>query len=92
VQRQDTNMQARATQCQAARFQTQFEPNKYSNRSKPISNSFKLSSIQQDLPGVQKFEIKYGWREFEIGNNFDYKCFLIFEMDVELKFRDASMT
>jgi hypothetical protein len=41
---------------------------------------------------LQNFEIKYGWKIFEIRNNFPYKDFLIFEMDFEFKFREASMS
>jgi hypothetical protein len=37
-------------------------------------------------------EIKYGWREFGIRNNFAPKGFLRFEIDIELKFREASMS
>jgi hypothetical protein len=44
-----------------------------------------------DPPVPQKFELKYGWRAFEVRNNFPYKCFLIFEMDFKLKFREVSM-
>jgi hypothetical protein len=44
------------------------------------------------LPLLQKLEIKYGWREFEIMNNFSLICFLRFEIDIELKFREASMS
>jgi hypothetical protein len=41
---------------------------------------------------LQKFEIKYGWKVFEIRNNFTYKYFLRFKMDFELKFREPSMS
>jgi hypothetical protein len=41
---------------------------------------------------LQKFEIEYVWKVFEIKNNFPYNGFLIFEMDFELKFREASMS
>jgi hypothetical protein len=51
------------------------------------------NSIQTkiDPPVPQKFELKYGWRAFEVRNNFPYKGFLRFEMDFELKFREVSM-
>jgi hypothetical protein len=39
----------------------------------------------------QKFELKNGWREIEVGNNFSYTGFLRFKMDFELKFRELSM-
>jgi hypothetical protein len=42
------------------------------------------------FPLLQKFETKYGWKVFEMRNNFAYRNFLIFEMDFELKFREAS--
>jgi hypothetical protein len=51
------------------------------------------NSIQTktDPPVLQKIELKYGWREFEVRNNFPYKGFLTFEMNFELKFREISM-
>jgi hypothetical protein len=39
---------------------------------------------------LRKFEIKYRWKEFEIGNNFSYRNLLGFEMDFKLKFRENS--
>jgi hypothetical protein len=41
---------------------------------------------------LQKIEIKYGWKVFEIRNNFTYKDFLRFKMNFKLKFREASMS
>jgi hypothetical protein len=41
-----------------------------------------------NLPKLKKFQIKYGWREIEIGNNVSYICFSRFEMEFELKFRE----
>jgi hypothetical protein len=41
---------------------------------------------------LQKWEIKYGWKELEMRNNFVYKGFLRFEIDTEQKFIEASMT
>jgi hypothetical protein len=40
------------------------------------------------LPEPEKFEIKYGFKVFEIRNNFPYRNFSTFEMDFELKFRE----
>jgi hypothetical protein len=37
-------------------------------------------------------EIKYGWKEFEIRNNFPYRIFSRFETEFELKFRGFSMS
>jgi hypothetical protein len=42
-------------------------------------------------PVPQKIELKYGWWEFEVRNNFPYKGFLRFKMDFGLKFREVSM-
>jgi hypothetical protein len=52
------------------------------------SNSIQTNT---DPPMPQKFELKNGWREIEVGNNFSYTGFLRFEMDFELKFRELSM-
>jgi hypothetical protein len=51
-----------------------------------------LLRSKQDLPLPQKFEIKYGWKVFEIRNNFPYKDFLRLKMGFELKFREFSMS
>jgi hypothetical protein len=34
-----------------------------------------------DLPVLQKFEIKYGWKGLEIRNNFPYRNLLRFKLD-----------
>jgi hypothetical protein len=57
-----------------------------------ISNLFKLDSIHIGPFELGKFEIKYGWKVFQIRNNFPYTNFLRFEMDLELKFRESSMS
>jgi hypothetical protein len=36
---------------------------------------------------LQKFQIKYGWKGYEIRNNVSYKGFHRLVMDFELKFR-----
>jgi hypothetical protein len=41
---------------------------------------------------LQKFQIKYGWKELEIRNNSPYRNFSRFEMELGLKFREASMS
>jgi hypothetical protein len=38
---------------------------------------------------LQKFQIKFGWKELEIKNNFPYRNFSRFEMKFELKLREA---
>jgi hypothetical protein len=47
---------------------------------------------KQDFPLLQKFELKYGCKVFELRNNFSYKDFLRLELDFDLKFREASMS
>jgi hypothetical protein len=47
--------------------------------------------FKRHLPLLQKFEIKYGWKEFEIRINFPYRNFFRFEMKFKLKFREFSM-
>jgi hypothetical protein len=42
---------------------------------------------KQDLLLPQKIEIKYGWKVFEIKNNYPYIDFLRLNMGFELKFR-----
>jgi hypothetical protein len=41
---------------------------------------------------LQKIEIKYGFEGFDERNNFPYRNFSRFEMEFELKFREASMS
>jgi hypothetical protein len=53
------------------------------------SNS-NLPRFKIHLPGLKKFQVKYGFEEFGIRNNFPYRNVLIFEMDFELKFKKAS--
>jgi hypothetical protein len=37
---------------------------------------------------LQKFQIKHGWKEIEIRNNFPYSNFSRLEIEFELKFRE----
>jgi hypothetical protein len=48
--------------------------------------------IQIGLSELGKLEIKYGWKVFEIRNNFPYTDFLRFKMNFELKFIETSMS
>jgi hypothetical protein len=48
--------------------------------------------IQIGLSELRKLEIKYGWKVFEIRNNFTYTDFLRFKMNFELKFIETSMS
>jgi hypothetical protein len=47
----------------------------YSSKIQTSSNGF---DQKVDLLGWKKFQIKYSWKGFEIGNNFPYRNFLIF--------------
>jgi hypothetical protein len=40
------------------------------------------------LPLLEKLEVKYGWKDLEMGNNFPYRNFSRFEKEFELKFRE----
>jgi hypothetical protein len=52
------------------------------------SKLLKLWLTQKCFPVLQKWEIKYGLKEDETGNNFVYRRFLRFSMDFELKIRE----
>jgi hypothetical protein len=51
-----------------------------------------LVGIQTNLPELEKFEIKYGFKGFEERNNVLHSNFFRFEMYFELKFRELSMS
>jgi hypothetical protein len=63
---------------------------KHLNGSHEFKNLSNFDWLKMYFPLLQKFETKYGWKVFEMRNNFAYRNFLIFEMDFELKFREAS--
>jgi hypothetical protein len=67
-------------------------PIQFSNRINFISNRFKSAPTfdrsKGCLPILEKLEIKYGWKKFEIRNNFTYRNFSRFEKEFELKFRE----
>jgi hypothetical protein len=67
-------------------------PIQFSNRIKFISNGFKFAPkfdrSKICLPVLGKLEVKYGWKELEIRNNFPYRNFSRFEKEFELKFRE----
>jgi hypothetical protein len=56
------------------------------------SNDFKFSSnfdsFKRCLPVLKQFQIKYGWKEIEIRNNFSYRNFSRFKMEFELRIRE----
>jgi hypothetical protein len=64
----------------------------YSNGSNEIQIPPNLDWFKRYIPLLQKFEIKYGWKEFEIRNNFCYKGLLRVKINFDLKFRESSMT
>jgi hypothetical protein len=47
--------------------------------------------MKKDLPGVKKFEIKYGCEGLEERNNFLHRNFFIFEVGFELKFSEVNV-
>jgi hypothetical protein len=46
---------------------------------------------KQDIPEVEKIEIKYGREGFKEGNNFLHRNMFIFEMDIRLEFRESEV-
>jgi hypothetical protein len=66
----------------------QFEFN--SNDFIPIQNYSNFIWFKQGLPWLKIFEIKYGYKGFEIWNNFPYRNIQRFKKDFELKIREAS--
>jgi hypothetical protein len=57
-----------------------------------ILNYFELFCSKGGPTKLQKFQIKYGWNEFGITNNFSYRNFSRFEKEFELKFREVRMS
>jgi hypothetical protein len=59
-----------------------------------ISNSNQTRSnlihTKHDPPKLKKIEIKYGCEGFNVWNNLSYRNLLRFEIDFELKIREAS--
>jgi hypothetical protein len=59
---------------------------------KTISNGFKFAlnfdRSKRCLPLLKKLEIKYGWKDLEIRNNFPCRNFFRFKMEFELKIRE----
>jgi hypothetical protein len=62
-------------------------PIRFSNRIKMISNGFKFAPnfdrSKRCLPMLQNFQIKYGWKELEIRNNFPHRNLSRIEMELE---------
>jgi hypothetical protein len=63
---------------------------------KNILNGFKFAQTFTDpkrcLPVLEKLEIKYGWKECEMGNNSSYRNLSRFDLKFELKFKEFSMS
>jgi hypothetical protein len=57
---------------------------------KSNSYSFKFDLIQKRFSQYNFYEIKYGCEGFDVRNNFSYRNFFRFEMDLELKIRENS--
>jgi hypothetical protein len=59
-------------------------PIRFSNRINFILNGFKFAPNfdrqYKCLPLLQKFKVKYAWKELEIGNNFPYRNFSRFKI------------
>jgi hypothetical protein len=63
---------------------------------RPCQTAFKrfqtrsnIDRLKNDLPELENFEKKYGYEEFEEGNNFLHMNVLRFGMDFKLKIREA---
>jgi hypothetical protein len=72
-----------------AQFKLSFKPiQKYSNSLNEIQIPPNFDWFKRYIPALKKFEIKYGWKEFELRINFPYRNFSRFEMEFEVKFRE----
>jgi hypothetical protein len=68
------------------RHQLTGRPERHGARGFKFSSNF--DSFKMCLPLLEKFEIKYGWKELEIRINFPYRNISRFETEVELKIRE----
>jgi hypothetical protein len=86
ARRRGTDIWAWPAQCRAARLKLGLKlVQNYSNGSNEIQIPPNFGWFKRYLPLLQKFEIKYGWKAFEMRNNFAYRNFHIFWMDFEIK-------
>jgi hypothetical protein len=75
-----------------ARFKLSFKPiQKYSNGSNEIRIPPNFGLFKRYLLALQKFQIKRGWKAFEVRNHFPYRNFSRFKKEFGLKFREVSM-
>jgi hypothetical protein len=58
----------------------------------PNETHWNFIQSKQDLPEIEKFEIKYGFEGFDERNNFLHMNVSRFEMDFKLRFREVSMS
>jgi hypothetical protein len=54
-----------------------------------ISKRLELNQLKDELPLLQKLQIKYVFEAFEVRNNFPYWNFPKFRLEFELKFKEA---
>jgi hypothetical protein len=54
-----------------------------------ISKRLELNQLKDELPVLQKLQIKYDFEDFEVRNNFPDWNFPKFELEFELKFEEA---
>jgi hypothetical protein len=74
------------------RFKLSFKlVQKYSNSSNEIRIPPNFGWFKRYISPLQKFEIKEGWKVFEVWNNFPYRNFSRFETEFGLKFREISV-
>jgi hypothetical protein len=66
--------------------------NPNSNGSKHFQTFSNFGQLEKYFLLLGKIEIKYGFESLEEGNNFLYRNFLNFGMDLELKFREFCMS
>jgi hypothetical protein len=93
ARRRGADLRARPTQCRAAWFKLGLKlVQSYSNGSIEFWIPQNFGWFKRYFPVFQKFEIKYGSKEFEMRNNFAYRNLLRFWMNFELKFRETSMS
>jgi hypothetical protein len=78
----------RALQHSAARFG--FKPNQIYFKRIQFCPIFDRSI--RCLPLLEKLEIKYGWKEVEMGNNASYRNLSRFELKFELKLKEVSLS
>jgi hypothetical protein len=63
-----------------------------SNGLKHFQTVSNFGRLEKYFPLLGKIEIKYGFEALEEGNNFLYRNFIRFRMDLELKFREFCMS